>query len=115
MKTNEQQLLKHFASFLRNRANGQSKPEISNTILKYLTRKDLIEVIKKTANGILPKDLDIAFMENEELLLHIKDELFVIAYVTEKMCKQQQSKIASIPLKTSNSDKSNSSTNKKKS
>jgi hypothetical protein len=115
MKTNEQQLLKHFASVLRNRANGQSKLEISKTILKYLTRKDLIEVLKKANNGILPKDLDITFMENEELLLHIKDELFIIAYVTEKMCKHQQSKIASVPLKTSNSDKSNSGTNKKKS
>lgn len=92
MKTNNQLLFKHFSSVLRNRANGNNEP-ISPTLLKYLSRKDLVEVIKKIHNGSIPKDLDLALMENEELLQIIKDEMYVIAFVTEKWSKEQEQKL----------------------
>jgi len=83
MKTNEQQLLKHFSLVLRNRANGNNEP-ISKTLLKHLSRKDLVEVIRKIHNGNIPKELDLTLMENEELLAIIKDEMYVISFITEK-------------------------------
>ncbi len=108
MKTNEKQLLKRFASVLRNRANGKIEP-ISKTLLKHLYRKDLIEIIKKINGGALPKDIDATLMENEELLSLIKDEMFVIAYVIERLCTEQQLKVVSKPSANSNSGKSNAS------
>ena len=89
MKTNEHQLLKHFAIVLRNRANGNNEP-ISPTLLKYLSRKDLVEVIRKIHNGTIPKGLDLTLMENEELLAIIKDEMFVISFITEKWIQKPQ-------------------------
>jgi hypothetical protein len=94
MKTNDQLLLKHFSSVLRNRANGNQEP-ISATLLKYLSRKDLVEVIKKIHNGSIPKELDLALMENEELLSIIKDEMYVIAFITERWSKEQTLKVSS--------------------
>ena len=94
MKTNDQLLLKHFSSVLRNRANGNHEP-ISSTLLKYLSRKDLVEVVKKIHNGNIPKELDLALMENEELLSIIKDEMYVIAFITERWSKEQTLKVLS--------------------
>ena len=94
MKTNDQLLLKHFSSVLRNRANGSNEP-ISSTLLKYLSRKDLVEVIKKIHNGSIPKNLDLALMENEELLSIIKDEMYVIAFITERWSNEQSLKTPS--------------------
>ena len=94
MKTNDQLLLKHFSSVLRNRANGNHEP-ISPTLLKYLSRKDLVEVVKKIHNGNIPKELDLALMENEELLSIIKDEMYVIAFITERWSKEQTLKVLS--------------------
>lgn len=92
MKTNEQNLLKHFALILRNRANGNHAP-ISTTLLKHFSRKELIEVIKKIHDGNIPKELDLILMENEELLAIIKDEMYIIAYITEKWSKEQPLKL----------------------
>ena len=92
MKTNEQLLLKHFSLVLRNRANGNNEP-ISPTLLKYLSRKDLVEVIQKIHNGNIPKELNLTLLENEELLTIIKDELFVISFITDKWCKEQEQKL----------------------
>ncbi len=86
---NKENLLKHFASVLRNRANGNINP-ISLTLLKHLSRKDLVEVIKKVHHGSIPKQLDFALMENQELLEVIKDEMFIIAYITEKWSEEAQ-------------------------
>jgi len=94
MKTNDQLLLKHFSSVLRNRSNGNQEP-ISPTLLKYLSRKYLVEVIKKIHNGSIPKELDLALMENEELLSIIKDEMYVISFITERWSKEQSLKVSS--------------------
>jgi len=91
MKTTKQLLLKHFSLVLRNRANGNNEP-ISPTLLKYLSRKDLVEVIRKIHNGNIPKELDLTLLENEELLTIIKDELFVISFITEKWTREIDSK-----------------------
>jgi hypothetical protein len=92
MKTTKQLLLKHFSLVLRNRANGNNEP-ISTTLLKYLSRKDLVEVIQKIHNGNIPKELDLTLLENEELLTIIGDELFVISFITEKWCKEKEQKL----------------------
>lgn len=89
MKTTKQLLLKHFSLVLRNRANGNIEP-ISPTLLKYLSRKDLVEVILKIHNGNIPKELDLTLLENEELLAIIKDEMFIISFITDKWCKEQK-------------------------
>lgn len=79
-------LLKHFSSVLRKRANAENIATItiSPELSRYLSRKELIAIITKKHEGKLPKELDLLSLENEELLIHIEDELFVISYVTKK-------------------------------
>jgi len=91
MKTNEQLLLKHFAIVLRNRSNGKIDP-MSLSLIKYLSRKDLIEIIKKIHAGTIPKGLDLALMENQELLSIIKNEMYIIAFITNKWSEEQKAK-----------------------
>lgn len=113
MKTNDQLLLKHFSSVLRNRANG-NHDLISTSLLKFLSRKDLVEVIKKIHKGNIPKELDLSLMENEELLQVIQDEMYVISFMTERWSGESQQIIKnSIPiLKKKDTNKSNSVSSK---
>lgn len=100
MKTDRQQLMKHFASVLRGRALGKEKePAISTNVDQYLSRKELIEILKKKFDGTIPKSHNLVELENEELLKLIGDELFIISYVTEKWSKE-------ISEKTPSSEKS---------
>ncbi len=89
MESNKQKLMKHFASVLRNRALGkETEPAISKTIAYYLSRKELIEILKKKFDGSIPKTHNLVELENEELLELIGDELFIISYVTEKWSRE---------------------------
>ena len=89
MEKQTQHLLKHFSSVLRNKATGkQSSSEIDTTVARYLSRKDLIEIIKKRFGGTIPKEHNLVEMENEELLSLIENEMYIISYMTEKWCNE---------------------------
>ena len=89
METNRNNLMKHFASVLRNRALGkQEAPAISKTIAQFLSRKELIDIIKKKFDGTIPKEHNLLELENEELLELIADEMFIISHVTETWSKE---------------------------
>ena len=89
METNKNNLMKHFASVLRNRALGkQQAPEISKTVAQFLSRKELIDIIKKKFDGTIPKEHNLLELENEELLELIGEEMFIISHITEKWSKE---------------------------
>lgn len=99
MKTNEEQLMKHFASVLRGRALGNLvAPSIDKKISQFFTRKELIEIIKKRFDGTIPKEHNLVELENEELVALIEDEMYIISYVTEAWSKALSEKKAS-PVK----------------
>ena len=84
MKPETVKLLKYFASFFRNLAGGTESTTTNPIVLRYVSRKDLIGVIKQHFDGTLPKDLNIAEMENQELLDIISSELAIIAFILSK-------------------------------
>ena len=87
MKTNKEQLMKHFATVLRNKANGKNDPELLKApALRNLSRKDLIEIITSPhfMKSKSIKEIDLLKMENEELLEAIGHQMIIIAFVTEK-------------------------------
>ncbi|WP_299223173.1 hypothetical protein [uncultured Psychroserpens sp.] len=89
MKTNKEQLMKYFATVLRNRALGKETDSLmSKNLAFYFSRKELIEILKKKFNGTIPKEHNLVELENKELLELIGDELFIISYVTEKWSKE---------------------------
>lgn len=86
-----QQLMKHFSVFLKNRANGKdTKSGVSNSLLKHFSRKELIEVLTRKGNGKIPTEWNIAELENEELLTLIGDEMFILSFYVEKWCNGTQ-------------------------
>ena len=113
MKTNKEQLMKHFASVLRGRANGKIGKEVNPLLLRYFSRKELIEVIKKVYDGNVPKDLDIALMENEELLKCIDDEMYIIAFVTDQWSKESSTANAIVKEAPASSNTAKESQKKK--
>lgn len=89
MENKKEQLMKHFASVLRGRALGKLKtPSIAPNVSRYFSRKELIEIIMKRFDGSIPKEHNLVELENEELVALIKDEIYVISYVTEIWSKE---------------------------
>lgn len=89
MKTNKEQLMKYFATVLRNRTLGKETDSLmSKNLAFYFSRKELIEILKKKFYGTIPKEHDLVELENKDLLQLIGDELFIISYVTEKWSKE---------------------------
>ena len=89
MEAQKENLMKHFASVLRGRALGKLKaPGIDIGIVRYFSRRELIEIVKKRFDGAVPKQYDLAELENEELLPLIGDEMFIISFVTEKWSRE---------------------------
>lgn len=86
MKTDTTNLMKHFATILRNRAVGRNDASLDHVILKYLSRKELIEIIREKFSGTIPKEYDLIELENKELLSIIEDDMYIIAYCTKKWC-----------------------------
>lgn len=83
--------MKHFAAVLRKRALATTEinEPVNPQILKFFTRKDLIQIISDTHNGAIPKEHNLVEMENQELLALIGDDMFIISYMTRKWCQQQ--------------------------
>lgn len=95
MENHREQLMKHFASVLHGRALGKLKaPSTDPNVSRYFSRKELINIIKKRFDGSIPKEYNLAEMENEELVALIGDEMYIISYVTEEWTRE--------PLESSN-------------
>ncbi len=86
---NTHNLMKHFASVLRKKALGtETTIGVDPNLLKYLTRKELVEILLNKHNGSIPKELNLVEMENQQLLELIGDELFILAHLSQGWCKE---------------------------
>ncbi|MCB9261922.1 MAG: hypothetical protein H6607_06065 [Flavobacteriales bacterium] len=88
MLEHQHALMKLFSSVLRKRAGGDKVANISPTLLDYLTRKELIQIIQKKYGNTLPKDLNLLEMENHQLLQVVGDDLYIISYYTQKWTEE---------------------------
>ena len=89
MESNRQQLMKYFATVLRNRALGKQTDNLmSKNLAFYFSRKELIELVKRRFGGSIPKEHNLVELENKELLELVGDEMFLISFVTEKWTRE---------------------------
>lgn len=97
MNENRQALMKIFSFVFKERSKAEIEyREISPEILKFFSRKELIEIItNKIFNGQVPPEHNLVEMENAELLKLIGDDLYIISYATEKWSKE----VSSLPTK----------------
>jgi len=97
----QQALMKHFASVLRKRATAETPymPSISSELTRFLSRKELIAIIHEKHDGKIPKELDLLSIENEELVTHIADDLYVISYITRQWSEQLKTNTSATKVK----------------
>jgi len=97
MNENRQALMKIFSFVFKERSKAEIEyREISPEILKFFSRKELIEIItNKIYNGQVPPEHNLVEMENAELLKLIGDDLYIISYATEKWSKE----VSSLPTR----------------
>lgn len=97
MNENKTALLKIFSTVLRDRAKSEPQYQaISSEMGKYFSRKELIEIITHIyQDEDSPWENNLVEMENEELLLLIKDDYSIISYVTGKWSKE----VSQLPTK----------------
>jgi hypothetical protein len=89
MNENKIALLKIFSIILKDRAKTEIQYQnISPEMLKFFSRKELIEIITHNCDGQFPQDYNLAEMENEELLQLIGDDFSIISYVMSKWSKE---------------------------
>ena len=89
MNENKIALLKIFSIILKDRAKSEIQyQDISPEMLKFFSRKELIEIITHNCDGKFPQDYNLAEMENEELLQLIGDDFNIISYVMSKWSKE---------------------------
>ena len=89
MNENKIALLKIFSIILKDRAKSEIQyQDISPEMLKFFSRKELIEIITHNCDGQFPADYNLAEMENEELLQLIGDDFSIISYVMSKWSKE---------------------------
>ena len=89
MNENKTALLKIFSAVLKDRAKSELQYQlISPEMLKFFSRKELIEIITHNCDGQFPADYNLAEMENEELLQLIGDDFSIISYVMSKWSKE---------------------------
>ncbi|HAQ69837.1 MAG TPA: hypothetical protein DCR48_02575 [Flavobacteriales bacterium] len=87
---NTQELQKYFATVLRKRSKGEVKTEsIDPSIIKFFTRKELINILTQKYDGKLPKEVNLIELENEDLLQLIEDELMILAYLLPKWIAEE--------------------------
>lgn len=89
MNENKQALMKIFSAVFKERSKAENEyRQISPEILRFFSRKELIEIItSKIYNGQVPTEHNLVEMENSELLKLIGDDLYIIAYMTDKWCE----------------------------
>ena len=85
-------LMKLFSLVLKNRAKDEKETkQISADLLKYFSRKELIEIINHIYEGAIPEEYQLVDMENADLLKVIGDDFSIISYVTNKWSKEVSS------------------------
>ncbi len=96
MNQNKLALMKLFSLILKERSKAEAEyREINPDMVKFFSRKELIEIITKIFDGNVPQEHNLVELENDGLLKIIGDDLYIISYVTEKWSKE----VASLPLK----------------
>ncbi|WP_452597555.1 hypothetical protein [Pontimicrobium sp. MEBiC01747] len=91
MEDNRKQLMKHFATVLKNLSLGKTTDNmISENLVHYFSRKALLEMVHKRFNGKIPKEINLVEAEKQDLLSFIGNELYIITYTVEKWCKEIQ-------------------------
>ena len=89
MNENKTALLKIFSIVLKDRAKSEPKYQsISPEMVKFFTRKELIEIIAHNFEGEVPSEFNLVEMENNELLQLIGDDFKIISYVMSKWSKE---------------------------
>lgn len=92
MKENKLALMKLFSMVLKDRAKEEKDTkQISPNLLKYFSRKELIEIINHIYEGAIPEEYQLVDMENADLLKVIGDDFSIISYVTNKWSKEVSS------------------------
>ena len=93
--TAQTSLLKIFSTVLRDRSKSEQQFQtITPEMVKFFTRKELIEIITHNFNGNVSQ-YNLVEMENEEILLLIGDDYRIISYVMSRWSKE----ISQLPTK----------------
>ncbi|PVV50446.1 hypothetical protein [Chryseobacterium sp. HMWF035] len=93
MDTNKQSLLKIFSVLLKKKAAEKESTEtktISPVLIKYFSRKELVEMVSQTYGEQLPEGKNLLELENEEILNLIESDYQIIIYMCEKWLKEEQ-------------------------
>ncbi|PVV54755.1 hypothetical protein [Chryseobacterium sp. HMWF035] len=93
MDTNKQSLLKIFSVLLKKKAAEKESTEtktISPVLIKYFSRKELVEMVSQTYGEHLPEGKNLLELENEEILNLIESDYQIIIYMCEKWLKEEQ-------------------------
>ncbi|WP_421751102.1 hypothetical protein [Croceimicrobium sp.] len=76
-------LLRHFSSLFRRKAAGEPGATLHpDVVLKHLSRKALIDIIKSKEDKNLPEGMELAEMESKELLELVGNEFLIISHIT---------------------------------
>ena len=93
--TAQTSLLKIFSTMLRDRSKSEQQFQtITPEMVKFFTRKELIEIVTHNFNGNVSQ-YNLVEMENEEILLLIGDDYRIISYVMSRWSKE----ISQLPTK----------------
>jgi len=93
MDTNKQSLLKIFSVLLKKKAaekEPSSAKTISPVLIKYFSRKELVDMVSQTYGEQLPEGKNLLELENEEILNLIESDYQIIIYMCEKWLKEEQ-------------------------
>jgi hypothetical protein len=89
MNENKMALLKIFSTVLKDRAKSEPQYQsISPEMLKFFSRKELIEIITHNFEGEVPSEFNLVEMENNELLQLIGDDFKIISYIMSRWSKE---------------------------
>lgn len=93
--TAQTSLLKIFSTVLKDRSKSEQQFQtITPEMVKFFTRKELIEIVTHNFNGNVSQ-YNLLEMENEEILLLIGDDYRIISYVMSRWSKE----ISQLPTK----------------
>jgi len=93
--TAQTSLLKIFSTVLRDRSKSEQQFQtITPEMVKFFTRKELIEIVTHNFNGNVSQ-YNLVEMENEEILLLIGDDYRIISYVMSRWSKE----VSQLPTK----------------
>lgn len=93
--TAQTSLLKIFSTVLKDRSKSEQQFQtITPEMVKFFTRKELIEIVTHNFNGNVSQ-YNLVEMENEEILLLIGDDYRIISYIMSRWSKE----VSQLPTK----------------